>query len=246
MRKALLFLIFFPYFLFSQSDVESIIKKADELMRGKTSYVMLEMKIITPRYKRTVKMEGWSEGEEKSFIRILYPKKERGVTFLKLDDEMWQYIPKIERILKIPPSMMLQSWMGSDFTNDDLVKSSSMVHDYDKKLLDQNKNEWVVKLIPKPEAAVVWGKLVLKVQKETFVISEVKYYDEENVLMRTMHYEKIEKIKDRFVSKLWRITPETEDKKGQYTIIDVQKIIYDEPVDGIYFTKRALKKFSKR
>ena len=137
MKYLLIFLLFFGTLV--ADDAEAIVKRMDDLMRGKTSYSKLTMTVVTKRTERKMGMEGWSEGSEKSFIKILYPKKDYGITFLKIDDAMWQYVPKIEKTIKIPPSMMLQSWMGSDFTNDDMVKESSIVEDYDKTILSQDK-----------------------------------------------------------------------------------------------------------
>ncbi|MCI5132049.1 MAG: outer membrane lipoprotein-sorting protein, partial [Candidatus Electrothrix sp. EH2] len=109
---------------------KEIIKKVEDNLNGKTAEMKITMTVKTKRAERTMKMQSWSVGKDKSFIKILYPGKDKGITFLKMDNSMWQYVPRIEKTIKIPASMMLQSWMGSDFSNDDLVRESSISEDY--------------------------------------------------------------------------------------------------------------------
>ena len=226
-------------------DAESIVKRMDDLMRGKTSYSKITMIVTTKRSERKMTMEGWSEGNDKSFIKILYPKKDYGITFLKIDDAMWQYVPKIEKTIKIPPSMMLQSWMGSDFTNDDMVKESSIVEDYDKTIIAQDSESWTIEMIPKPDAAVVWGKIIMKVSKKYEMPLEVNYYDEDDVLERELFYKDFRKLKDRYYPFLWSMFPKNEEKMGNETRIEVETMEFDIPMDKALFTKRALKKYSR-
>ena len=120
---------------------ETIIQRVEDNLNGKTANLKISMIVRTKRTERTVKMESYSRGSDKSFIKITYPKKDQGITFLKIDNEMWQYVPRIEKTIKIPASMMLQSWMGSDFTNDDLVKESRMSEDYDSELTFEGMRE---------------------------------------------------------------------------------------------------------
>ena len=129
-----------PHLVFAQGvdpvhDVEAIVKKMDQLYRSETSHAEIEMQITTPHWERTLAMNVWTKGMDKTFIRIMAPKKERGVATLRIGNEMWNYLPKTNKVMKIPPSMMMGSWMGSDFTNDDLVKESSMLNDYTYKLI---------------------------------------------------------------------------------------------------------------
>lgn len=242
--KYLLILTLFISTLFS-ADAETIVKRMDDLMRGKTSYSKLTMTVVTKRTERKMGMEGWSEGTDKSFIKILYPKKDYGITFLKIDDAMWQYVPKIEKTIKIPPSMMLQSWMGSDFTNDDMVKESSIVEDYDKSILSEDAESWTIEMIPKPDAAVVWGKIIMKVSKQYEMPLEVDYYDEDDVLERELFYKDFRKLKDRHYPFLWSMFPKNEEKLGHETRIEVEAMEFDIPVSSVMFTKRALKKYSR-
>ncbi len=222
-----------------------IIKKVEDNLNGKSAYMQFTMIVKTKRYERKMQMQSWSEGNDKSFIKVIYPKKDRGITFLKIDNQMWQYVPKIEKTIKIPSSMMLQSWMGSDFTNDDLAKESSILEDYDHKLIDQNSTTYSIELIPKEDAAVVWGKIIMIVSKEYMLPTNTHYYDEDNVLIRTLNYQKFQQLSDRMYPTYWEMLPKTKDKKDHKTIVIVDEAEFDKEIDSSYFTKRALKRYSK-
>lgn len=243
MKYLLILALFFSALV--ADDAEAIVKRMDDLMRGKTSYSKLTMTVVTKRTERKMGMEGWSEGTKKSFIKILYPKKDYGITFLKIDDAMWQYVPKIEKTIKIPPSMMLQSWMGSDFTNDDMVKESSIVEDYDKTIISQDSDSWTIQMIPRPDAAVVWGKIIMKISKKYEMPLKVDYYDEDDFLERELFYKDYRKQKDRYYPYLWSMFPKSEEKLGHETRIEVEEMQFDIPISGAMFTKRALKKYSR-
>jgi len=226
-------------------DADSLIAKIEDNLNGKTAFLKVTMIVQTKRTKRTVKMESYSVGNEKSFIKILYPGKDKGITFLKVDRSMWQYVPRIERIIKIPASMMLQNWMGSDFTNDDLARESSISRDYYSSLLGEDEDEYEVKLEPKEEAPVVWGGLIMKISKKYLLPTRVEYYDEEGLLVRLLYYKDVKKIGDRYYPFSWIMEPRLEEKQGQKTIIEIDEAVFDGPIDPEYFTKRALKRFSK-
>ena len=144
--KIFLFLLLIYFTNINADEAQEIIKKLDQNMRGENITMIMTMKVVSKNHTRTMKMQSFSEGTKKSFTKILYPPKDRGITFLSLNNQMWQYVPKIERVIKIPPSMMLQNWMGSDITNDDMVKQSSIVKDYDVRLL---KKEGDIRLLAK-------------------------------------------------------------------------------------------------
>ena len=165
-----------------------IVRRCDDLLRGEESYCKLTMTVTRPKWSRTVSMEAWTRGTKESFIRVLSPPKEQGVTFLKKGREAWQYAPAIDRVIKIPPSMMLQSWLGSDFTNDDMVRADSIVVDYDHEISSEPEEDsvayWVVAARPKPDAPVVWGRVDLKIRKEDFIPVRVDYFDEDGALVK--------------------------------------------------------------
>lgn len=241
----LLFLLVAPAHAPAAPDAETIITKTEDKLNGDTAFLKITMIVETSRTERTMRMESYSIGKEKSFIKITYPKKDEGITFLKIDEEMWQYVPRIEKIIKIPPSMMLQSWMGSDFTNDDLVKESSISEDYDASLLGESETEYSIELIPHEDAAVVWGRIVMGVHKDFYLPTRVEYYDEDDELIRILRYEDRKQYNDRIYPSRWLVEPKTPDKKDNRTIIEVDEAVFDEKINPAYFTKRALKRFSR-
>ncbi len=231
--------------LASAKNVDEIIKKVVENLNGKTAVMEISMAVKTRRAERTMKMKSYSIGQEKSFIKVLYPKKDEGITFLKVDNSMWQYVPRIEKVIKIPASMMLQSWMGSDFSNDDLVKESSLYEDYTHELISETEVAYNVTLHPKVEAAVVWGEIRMSVSKKYYLPMNVSYFDEDGTLIRELAYTEVKSYGERFYPSLWVMTPKTADKVGHETRITVFDAIFDSEVDAGYFSKRALKRFSK-
>ena len=227
------------------NEAQAIIKKLEKNLRGDYMYSTMSMIVTSKRGKRTVKIESWSEGNDKSFIKILYPKKDKGITFLKIDNQMWQYIPKIERTIKIPPSMMLQSWMGSDFTNDDMVKESSLEEDYNAKLLSKQGNDATLELIPKPDAAVVWGKIVIYVDLNNAVPIKEIFYDDMMQKVRVMTFSKVEEHGSHTIPMVMELQPLDPDKKKNRTKVIFEKVNFDTKIDPSYFTKQALKRYSR-
>jgi len=239
----ILAIFFISFSLLIANEAEDIIKKLDENMRGKNIYMELSMKIVSLNHSRTMKMQSWSEGTKKSFTKITYPPKERGITFLSLDNQMWQYVPKIERIIKIPPSMMLQNWMGSDITNDDMVKQSSIVEDYDAKILKKEGTIVTIELIPKEDAAVVWGKIIINIDTTTYTSHKDIFYDEDGQEVRYFIYEKVKKFGKYHIPTYWRV--QSSDKENNYTEIILKDVEYDKEISEQYFKKSALKRFSR-
>lgn len=225
------------------NEADEIIKKLDENMRGKNVSMKMTMKIVSLGHERTMKMQSFSEGTKKSFTKILYPPKDRGITFLSLDNQMWQYVPKIERIIKIPPSMMLQNWMGSDITNDDMVKQSSLVDDYDAKVIKKQGSIVTIELIPKEDAAVVWGKIITNIDTTTYTSKKDIFYDEDGEEVRYFIYDRVKKFGQYYTPTIWRV--ESVDKKNRYTEIVLDDVKYDTEISKEYFKKSALKRFSR-
>jgi len=242
--KYLFFLLSMTLILYS-SEAQNIIKKVEKNLRGDYMYSTMSMIVTSKRGKRTVKIESWSKGNKKSFIKILYPKKDKGITFLKIDTQMWQYLPKIERTIKIPPSMMLQSWMGSDFSNDDMVKESSLEEDYHAKLLSKSASKATIELIPKEDAAVVWGKIVVDVDIKNAVPFKETFYDDRMQKVRVMTFSKVEKHGSHTVPMIMELKPLDNNKKQNRTKIIFDKVNFDAKIDESYFTKQALKRYSR-
>lgn len=243
MLRYLSFLLIINIYLYAITSDE-IIKSVEDNINGKSADMDITMIVNTSKTQRTMKMSSLSIGKDKSFIKILYPKKDKGITFLKIEHSMWQYVPRIERVIKIPASMMLQSWMGSDFSNDDLVKESSISKDYHTKLLKEDQTVYTLELIPKEDASVVWGKLIMEVSKKYFLPTLVKYYDEDDVLVRVLKYKDIKPFAQRYYPTYWEMTPQTEDKKSHSTIMKIDRAVFDKDINEAYFTKNALKRYS--
>lgn len=242
MLRILIAVLFFSLTL-SANDADDIIKKVDENMRGNNVHMKLSMSISAMGHKRTMKMESWAEGSKKNFVKITYPPKDKGMTFLSLNNQMWQYVPKIERIIKIPSSMMLQNWMGSDITNDDMVKQSSIVDDYDAKLLSKEGTIAMIQLTPKEDAAVVWGKIISTIDTSTYTNKQDVFYDEEGIEVRVFTYQKVKQFGKYYTPTYWKVMPS--DKKGHQTEIMIEDVVYDSDISSQYFQKSALKRFSR-
>ena len=225
-----------------------ILDHVEKLMWGKTLQGSFEMSVITPRWQRTLQLKVWIDRPERSFIRILSPAKEAGIGSLRIKSEMWNYLPNVERTIKIPPSMMLQPWMGSDFTNDDLVKESSVVDDYTHKILGVDQEGGVavyrVEAIPKPDAAVVWGKIVYRVRKADLIPLRYEYFSERGELIRTMTFSEVRAVGGHTIPTRWEMQPA--DKPSNKTVVAIKDALYDRPVDAEIFTLRNLQRAQAR
>jgi len=245
MRTKLLFLIFpFLSFLTSGQNVDDIVKKADEKLRGDSSQGEFTMIIERPTWSREISMKNWTLGNEYSMVYITAPAKEKGQVFLKRQKEMWNWVPNIERMIKIPPSMMMQSWMGSDFTNDDLVRESSLIKDYQKKLMGEEKlgeyNCYKVELIPNDDAPVVWGRILMWVSKNEYHWLKAEYYDEDGILVNTEIMSEVKLMDDREMPTRMEMIPA--DKPGQKTIMIFEKMKFDIKIDETFFSQQNMKK----
>ncbi len=222
----------------------SIVASVEDILWGKTVQGEYEMKITTPHWERTLKMNVWMRRPEKSFIRILSPAKEKGIGSLRINNEMWNYLPKVERTLKVPPSMMLQPWMGSDFSNDDLVKESSVVDDYkhNMNITEQFNNQTIYRIesIPKPDAAVVWGKLVYMVRTSDLMPLRLDYFDERDRLIKTLTFSRIEKLDNRLIPTVWKM--QSTAKPENSTTVKIIKAKFNQDIPEKIFTLRNLRK----
>ena len=227
----------------STPDVETIIKKIDQLYRSETSHAEMEMNIVTPHWERTLAMTVWSKGMDKTFIRITAPKKEQGVATLRIGNEMWNYLPKTNKVMKIPPSMMMGSWMGSDFTNDDLVRESSMLDDYTYQFVtpeDASPDHLYVQLVPKEDSAIVWGKIVAAVQASDYLPVWQRFYDEKGNLMRVMNFKEIKTFGDKIAPSVMEMIPQN--KEGHKTVVRWMNATFDSGIDDKIFTRRNLQR----
>lgn len=240
----ILIIIFYAFTPLLSQTADEIIYKAENVIKGKSSQGTIEMTVVTPDYERTLKMESWWVGNEKALIVMKSPRKERGNKTLKIGNEMWNYLRNTETTIKVPPSMMLQSWNGSDFTNDDLVRESNLADDYFQEIIAEEELQgqmcWKVQLIPKPDAPVVWGKLYYWVRKSDFLPSVVEYYDEKDKLMRYMVFSEIEMFGNRKMPSKWSMINKT--KKGNRTEIKVLEMEFDKKINDKKFSFQELER----
>lgn len=239
----LLILVLFGSTLFSQ-NVEEIIRKADDLYRGKSNKAQLEMQVIKPDWSRTFEMKSWALGNDYSLIYIMKPKKDKGTVTLKRHNEIWNYLPKIKREIKIPSSMMMQSWMGSDFNNDDLVKESSILDDYDKRIIGEKEISghlcYVIELKPNAKAAVVWEKIITYITKADYLTLQNEYYDEDNEMIKKMILSDIKVLGGRKMPTRLEMIPM--DKENQKTVMIYKNIEFDIDISESFFSKKNMRK----
>lgn len=225
-------------------DAKSIIKKADELMRSESSYSEMKMTIVKPGWSRTMEMKIWALEPDYALIYITSPARDKGSVTLKRKNEVWNWLPSAQRVIKIPPSMMLQSWMGSDFTNDDLVRQSSVVEDYNHKLISEEKFNgydcYKIEMIPKPEAGVVWGKILTWISKEKYLQVKAEYFDEDEYLVKTFTGSNEKKMDDRNILTHWEMIPV--DKPGNKTVMEYSDIKFNYDVDISFFSEQNMKR----
>jgi hypothetical protein len=239
----MLSIVALSFFLTAQESPREIIDRVDRLLRGESSHGVAIMEVVTENWERSLTMEMWSLGTEFSLVRILAPPKEAGTATLKADDDIWNYLPKVDRTIKIPASMMMGSWMGSHFTNDDLVKDSRLVEDYDIEIGFEGSRDgvevWELVLTPRPEAAVVWGRIEYQVRKRDLMPVWARYYDEDGKPARDLTFGEFKTMGGRLVPTLMDMRPE--DKPGERTTVRYQKLDFGGPIDESFFSLQNLK-----
>ncbi|RLD76796.1 MAG: outer membrane lipoprotein-sorting protein [Bacteroidetes bacterium] len=241
--STLVAVLFFSVFVSAQNATE-IIKKANDKERGLTNKGTMTMTIVRPSWTRTVKFKTWGKGREYSMTLITYPAKEKGQTFLKRKNELWNWNPTISRMIKLPPSMMSQGWMGSDYSNDDILKESSIVVDYNHKIVGSEKVSGYdchkIEMIPKEEAAVVWGKVVKWVSKKDYLQLKSVYYDEDGYVIKTEIGKDVKKMGGRLLPTRIEILPE--DDPGHKTLVIINSIEFDVPMKESFFSQQNMKR----
>ncbi len=227
-----------------EQSAKEIVKRSDDLMRGDTQQGHYTMTVITPNWRRQLEIRVQSKGRDRMLLKILSPAKEKGITTLRVGNEMWNYLPQVERTIKIPPSMMLQPWMGSDFANDDLVKESSIVEDYDHVIIARktiNDRPLVrIQLTPKPRAGVVWKRRVMVIDTQTFVPVRDEFYGKDDELIKVLSYRDVHRVGGRLIPTRWEMVSEVQ--PGRRTMIEVSDdLVYNEPIDDGVFTLQNIK-----
>jgi outer membrane lipoprotein-sorting protein len=232
-----------PANAWTQESAADIIDRVDRILRGESSHGTATMEVVTENWERNMTMEVWSLGTDYSLIRITAPKSEEGTATLKADDDIWNYLPRVDRTIKIPASMMMGAWMGSHFTNDDLVKESRLIEDYDIEIAFEGNREgvdvWEFELTPKPEAPVVWGSIRYQVRKDDLMPLWARYYDEDGTLVRTMTFSDFKVLGGRLVPAVMEVRPEN--KPGERTGVRYVDLEFDIDIDRDFFSLRALR-----
>jgi hypothetical protein len=235
---------------FGQTDnpavlkAKEILRQIDDMWRGTSSHSILAMQVKTAHYTRDMRMEGWSKGKDKTLVRILSPLKEKGAATLKSGNEIYSYLPKTDRTIKLTSGMMMGSWMGSHFTNDDLVKESRMENDYIPTISFEGKRDGqdVIEftLIPRPDAPVVWGKIVAIVLADGYMPLKYFYYDEDMKIARTMTFSRFEMLAGKIRPKVMRVVPA--DKPDEYTELVYEQLELNVTLEDEFFSLSGLKR----
>jgi outer membrane lipoprotein-sorting protein len=221
-----------------------IIRKADENFNGeKSSMMIMTMTIIRPSWQRSVKFKNWSLGRDYALTLITSPAKDVGQTFLKRGTEMWNWNPAINRLIKLPPSMMSQGWMGSDYTNDDILKESSVVNDYTHEIIGEetvtDRDCYKIRMVAKENASVVWGSQIRWVDKKDFLVLRAELYDEDRVLVRTETGSDIKTMDGRVIPSKMELIPSEE--PGNKTVVEINEIKFNIPIQESYFSQQNMK-----
>ena len=226
----------------NSETLKALLNQVDDNGRGQSSRSVIEMKVKTKRYQRSMKMEAWSKGSEHSLIRILEPKKDRGLSTLKVQKNLWNYLPNTDRTMRVPSAMMSGAWMGSHFTNDDVVRETRFSDDYTYALAPESKaagsDTLTIRCTPKPRTPVVWGYVDVHVRKDGVPL-EVRFYSEKKVKVRSFTYSELKKIGDQEVPMKMVVTPH--DKPGEETVLIFHELELNIPVEDSLFSLQALR-----
>ena len=244
MQKLLLIFLFFSTFNICAQDANQILKNSEQKIQGiKSSYQEMMIKIVRPKWSKEMTMKGWSIGEDYFTSVVLSPAKEKGTVFLKRENEVWNYIPSIERTIKLPPSMMMQNWMGTDFTNDDLVQRSSITDDYTNTIIGNEIIDgldcWIIELIPNEDAAVVWGKLMMWIDKRDYMQLKTQFFDEYDEMISIMTGKAIKSFDGKKLPAIIEFVPL--DKEGNKTIVERLVWKFDIDINERYFLPNYMK-----
>lgn len=240
----LLFLFTLPL---KAQDATEIVRKADEKFRGESQKADMSMNIVRPSWSREIRMKTWSLGNDYSLTLITAPAKEKGQAFLKREKEIWNWIPDIERLVKLPPSMMMQSWMGSDFKNNDLIRESSIVTDYNHKLIttekQRGKPSYKIKMTPKPDAPVVWSKVITWIHKNQNYQVRSEFYGENGDLVDVMRFSEVDELDNRKIPTKLTMIPQ--EKDGHKTIMKYHSADFGVDLEAAFFSKQNMRKLSR-
>lgn len=221
-------------------ELSELIRQVEQQYSGQSSIATVAMTVVTGHWERHLTMESWSLGRERFLIRILAPAKEKGVATLKVENEVWNFLPRVDRVIRIPPSMMGGAWMGSHITNDDLVKANHIDQDYLFTLLDEDATQWTIQGRPKPDVPVVWGKIIYVVLKDHLIPRQIDYFDEEDVPVRRILFTDVQTVGARTVPLKMTVLPL--DKPKEKTVMHYQALEFDVDLKSDFFSLAQLKR----
>lgn len=226
-------------------DATEIVRKAYEKMQGESSKAEMTMQIIRPSWERSISMTAWSKGQEYSLILITAPARDEGSAYLKRENEIWNWLPDINRTIKMPPSMMSQSWLGSDFSNNDLVREASIVVDYTHALLGDSTlsgyDSHKIELTPKPDAPVVWGKVIMFITKDEYLHLRSEFYDEDGEMVRLMEGSDVKKMGNRLIPTRMEMVP-LDKKGGHKTVMIYEEMEFNIDISQRFFSIQNMKR----
>jgi outer membrane lipoprotein-sorting protein len=231
--------------VFSQTmSATEIVRKADEKFKGEQSgYSVMTMTIVRPSWQRTVEFKSWSKENDYALTLITAPAREKGQTFLKRKSEMWSWNPAINRLVKLPPSMMSQGWMGSDYTNDDILRESSVVDDYDHSIEGSESVNghdcWKIKLSAKENADVLWGKQVWWIDKKEYISLKAELFDEDGYLVRSENASELMMMDGRLIPTILELVPA--ENEGYKTIVKIVEMKFNIKIDESFFSQQNMK-----
>ena len=222
-----------------------VVKRSDDKFNGEKSGIsVMVMTVVRPTWERTVEFKSWSVGRENSLTLITAPAKDQGQTFLKRGQEMWNWNPSINRLIKLPPSMMSQGWMGSDYTNDDILRESSVVkdyvHEFDGEEMIGDRLCYRIKMTAKPDAAIIWGRQERWIDKKDLLVLKAELYDEDGYLVRTELGSDLKVMDGRLIPTRLELIPSEE--KGNRTIIVIRDIKFNVPIEDSFFSQQNMKR----
>ncbi len=256
MKKKIQLLLFIPLFILSSQvcfsddkvsiDAGALVEKGFNYWRGRASVFLLEMTIHRPDWQRVVTLKGWTRGDRESLFTIMAPARDRGNGTLKKGREMWIFNPKVNRVIKLPPSMMSQSWMGSDFSNNDLAKTDSIINDYIHTLIGTEQHEgkkvYVIKSMPRPDAPVVWGMQRLKIREDNIFLLQ-EFYDEDFMIVKTMTASDIQMLGGKLFPRVWKMIKA--DEGDHYTLLVYKELSFESGLSSGIFTLNNLKRLRR-
>ena len=221
-----------------------IVRIADEKFNGeKSSFMVMTMTIIRPTWQRSVEFKNWTLGKEYALTLITSPARDAGQSFLKRGSEMWSWNPSINRLIKLPPSMMSQGWMGSDYTNDDILKESSVVNDYTHEITGEesigSRDCYRIKMVAKDDAPVIWGHQIRWIDKKDFLVMKAELYDEDGFLVRTETGSEIKTMDGRVIQTKIELVPA--DEPGNSTILQIEEVKFNISLQESYFSQQNMK-----